>query len=354
MKYNFSSMQIEGDDIGELEARRRPRPTDPDRIRFSSGDVVEEKAPRRKPAPFTRQSLLNAMGETEFGIPVDGTDDLDIAPVSNPFSAGRGPMISRSKATIGSLNAYDEAAYKKFMALRTGTYSDGVVSCKKDSRNRPACRFTHENTADKRRSGTAARMQRAADAFLNKVPLFQNLHMSIPVSGEKASEKAVMTAVLKLAGEGLPNPIGKRAGYDGWVGPSTFGLTMLALAIASDLNPDKYTAGVVDAVNGLNEATLTANAGEVADFLESTTENFDSLLDAYKSDPPPSPLLVPKSIKLLKKRDWVKPVAFAAGLGFLLFAAFGKKYDKMAEEEEMDQFSPGKAPMSGSSSGVGT
>lgn len=173
-------------------------------------------------------------------------------------------------------------------------------------------------------------MQRAVDAFLNKVPFFQDLGVEVPLSGENRSKIQVLQLVAKISGGGLPDPIGTRAGYDGWVGPSTFGLTMTALAIASDLNPQGYDAAVTDAVNSLTEAGITRYAGSIASFLEDTVANFDKLLSDYIDDPPPSPMLVPMSLPILKKKSWVGPVIVGLACGTFLFAAFGQqKADKL-------------------------
>lgn len=200
----------------------------------------------------------------------------------------------------GTLGEYLADKYEQFLkGGKSALYKDDLVTCVKDKANNPVCRLIVEDSDAKRRAGRVAAMQSAADAVLNKVPLFQDLGVEVPTAAGPVSASALAQRMIMLGGT-TKNPIGTRAGYDGKIGPSSSGLTYLALDVGSHLNPEAVTGGVAASLNLLSEAALVRFAADNTEFLRNIAANFEALLGRYKKSPPPSPLLVPDTIPIIR------------------------------------------------------
>lgn len=268
---------------------------------YINGLGEDERLPPGATGRDVYAMLVAGLGQADRGLP-PGTTGRDVYALLVPGLGGYG------------LGQFDASVYQGFVSGgKTAKYKDDLVTCAKDDENRPVCRLIVEDTSTKRKAGQVAAMQAAADAFLNKVPMFQDLGVAVPTAtGEMTG--ADFARKVQLAGGGLPDPIGRRAGYDGWVGPSAFGFIAVAMDIASHLAPEAINGSVAASLNQFNEASMTRYAAANADFLRYITENFNALLERYKKNPPPSPMLVPVSVPIIAKALGVKKKKRYAGL----------------------------------------
>ena len=211
--------------------------------------------------------------------------------------------------TLGNLSDFSQTDWETFKPKPTSRiYRDDYCYCNKDGANLPYCRVIVETTAAQRRAGPVASMQKAADAALNLIPAFTANH--IPVQ---------TTTMGQYSGHMEPNPIGSRAGYDGVVGPSTFGLTFVAISLASILAPVE-DADVAAFILDANEATMTRQAAWIGQYLNHVADRFDDLLANYLAGhAPPSPILVPT--QLPQVRTALKKPGLSLGTGAMIAGA---------------------------------
>lgn len=223
----------------------------------------------------------------------------------------------------GVLGEYDESAWASFVSRSTSSYKDDRVSCVYN-KGYINCYATAENTDAKRKAGSVAAMQMAADAVLNLIASF---HLDeIPI---KLSDGTLFRGTFDT------NPIKIRLGYDGWVGPSTVGLVTIALALAGSLKtvPDD----VAPAFMAPNEAVLARQAAAIADYLNDVAAHYSAYVAAYKAQIKPAPMIIPTEIPAVAKALKTQTKKFntgqlilggtvtAAALGALTAALMRKK-----------------------------
>ena len=184
----------------------------------------------------------------------------------------------------GVLGEFDSTAWNKFSSGSASSYKDDRVSCIRNA-GYLNCYMTAENTDAKRKAGSVAAMQRAADALLNLIP---SLH------------KNGIEIQLQSGGLFTPDPeqdpILKRVGYDGWVGPDTKSGVYLAVAQAGSLK--NLVGDATPVFLSYGEGVIAYFSQETADYLNSVVADFPNLIARYKaqttvSSLPPSPMLVP-------------------------------------------------------------
>lgn len=188
--------------------------------------------------------------------------------------------------TLMGLGDFLPAQWETFLGARGGVYADDLVTCVKDKGNRPVCRLTGEKTASAQRAGAVAALQRAADRLINLIPAYQAAEVTL-VGGDK-----LYTSFER-------DPIGKRAGYDGLLGPSAHGWINGAFVLASALA--EVPATVTQAVFTPTEAVFARLALPMTAFFNGVAENIDSLIEAYKKAPRALPQVAPETIRVVEE-----------------------------------------------------
>lgn len=191
-------------------------------------------------------------------------------------AAGFGATVTDYDAFLTSGGTYKNAADSPV----DGTAA-GIVSCFLD-RSRPTCALTKFPAGAKARSGPVAALQRAVDAFINKL-IDQELAGTV-VKGAVPTGDGETLKVIDYTFPALPqrDPIGRAGGgYDGILGPGTLGPTEQALALAGLL--EKTPEALALAVVSIDRPDIKAMyAAELADYLNEVTGNFEALLQAFK------------------------------------------------------------------------
>lgn len=231
-----------------------------------------------------------------------------------------------------------EAAFDTFDAFytsgKTATWTDPTKQayCRKDSANRPVCWLTSYAPTTAARKGPIATMQRAVDALVNKIPVW---HMEV---GQKAKITGPDGMTAEKTIDRLPDsPILNSAGYDGVVGDSTGKYALAALILAGALKsiPDTVAAAYIAPHNG----NLALYAQGIADYLNNVTDNFASLLSAYKErDRQPAtdpfvPATVPALAPYVPQPSSNKGVLIGLAVGGVLLTVGASLAARKAQEE---------------------
>lgn len=239
-------------------------------------------------------------------------------------------MLTITGIDLKGLDDYSQSAYEAFITKRTKSYTDDLVSCWKNSDNLPVCQRTSEAAIKKQRwAGPVARMQRAADRLINKLPLYKSLKAYNPTTRvlEDLTLRDPVTGGT-FTGWVLTNPISQGSGYDGRVGADTAGWVNLSLVLATLLA--EVPADIVPALAAPNPPVLVRFADPIATFLDAVVADFDFLLEAYKNAPKVSPILAPEVIVLInnvivehKRKTTVGGVLVAGGASMAGIAIVG-------------------------------
>jgi hypothetical protein len=254
----------------------------------------------------------------------------------------RGP---HSRTGLGAATA-DYNAFLK--GGKNATYSSGDVTCSKldigTTGGEPQCWLDSYPTGASA-SGPIVDMQKAADNFLNVVPGF---HFLVSQSGQQvqartpdgkvyAIQDPIMLANIdKLSLE--PNPVFvEGGGYDGVVGPGSKGWILTAISIAGSLAP--FPNNVTQAfMSGGANADLALYASDIANYLNSVTQDYPNLIRSYMDQYRPAPALVPEAMPAVAAALGVKPSSNAGlliGLGLAVVLAIGIVAAVMTRKSEV-------------------
>jgi hypothetical protein len=232
----------------------------------------------------------------------------------------------------------------KARARQSATFNDGVVKCKvPDSAGiwRAECRLVAETTSTMRKAGPVAALQRATDALLNQIPLYQLAGQTLEVRLPDGGSRPVF---IEEFPEDAINTIG--GGYDGIVGAGVMQFASPAMLLAASLKTPPPS--VVPAFTSPTAMTFTKYSAAIAAYFAEISDNFDQLLADFKArggKPAATPLIpetvvIPPGFRPPKKKKRYAALVVAAsfataglvGLGASALAAREKGIPLLPEE----------------------
>lgn len=221
---------------------------------------------------------------------------LDVQAQRELMTGLRGAFRSALGAVNTDWNAFytrAQSSYQNAANDPTPTTPAGMVYCLRGRTNSIECALTQFRTAP--RKSPIVEMQRAADRILNIVygnpELVNRTWRGIVPDGKGGTVVTEFKAGSSYSTDYIRNAT---SGYDGVVGPGTFGGVMGALLLAGMLK------SVPEGVNFAFAKTRTDYqalwAADIAAYLNDVADNFAALLSAYNERGPASTPLEPLTI----------------------------------------------------------
>lgn len=258
-----------------------------------------------------------------------------VSSYSNGFGQSQVPTLRQlvyantARSGLGGLGIVSD--FDAFLdGGRSATFksADGVVYCNKDNANRPQCWLNKVGEAGK---APIRAMQQAIDRLTNlATQQLAGRELRGPVPKADGT-----TPIESFKIDNITDPIKRRAGYDGIVGPDTRGAGVYAITIAGMLKKTPNTATSIVFTHPTREDIWAAYSQETANYLNDVADNFATLMRAYEARdyvPAQTPLVadtipyvVPKAAEKTKIGPIVVGAAAMLGATTIGALAAGKK-----------------------------